>query len=579
MRGIYFGKFELVGRIMDFDAGHLPELRKELALLAMIDPVVIPPDHLVHNPLALPALQSLKTLVRSGRIGTSGNPGGLTQTGLLEKRVDEALEGVSRQNIFLIKKAKSMKNLIRDMFPLEFTLIRDVSRQILQYSQAMSHGLIEAAEKFHLPEARLLLDYAARSFDLDQGLRDYWLMVLRRLRGAVDPVAYRTLLMMLQSAYFRFGAIANDSIWYPDKFWARLRHLPLPRSTLPATVESDFSFDNLMKITRLLGADLTPALGLNDKELYELIGTTELQKLFGKIKKALLSPKAEDFPEIEPRPLVDVRTWLEKYDPSSDEVMAAANLAVRGENIFLPKTYAVRTSVIMQEEIGNFPPGAPDCTYSPRSRILRRGQREITLPNALADLFMILVIHSSLGIHRWYVAQDELENAVTNAVLASSRKLNRIEKSLLLLAARDPKEQDNYVKRIRKRQERLRTLIKPLGLSIGKNRFGIWTVTGGKVLVEGGAEIKKMAKPGSFMGPPRLRRVFEILASYYPNAVPSEDIVRFLEVKGNLPPKIDLERKVWRDVSALKHYLKKSSSRCAVKTESRGRYRLACGIS
>ncbi|MFZ0931692.1 MAG: hypothetical protein WAN11_24045, partial [Syntrophobacteraceae bacterium] len=574
MQGIYFGRFEEVGRATNFDAAYLPEIRKELALLAMIGPVVIPPDHLISHPLALPALESLKSLVRKGRIGTSGSAGGLPPVGLLEMMIDERLEAIPhhaedsmrREETFLIQRAENLRERIRDIFPEDFSIVRDISRQILEYSRTLANGLLEAAETHNFAEAKLLLEHATRSFDLDQGMRTYWIIIFRRLRGAINPESSRTLLMMIQSCYFRFGEIANNCIWYPDKFWVRLRRLSLPRTLLPTTVQSDFSYANIVKTASLLGADLEPALGLSDEKLVELIGSRKMQRFSAKLKKALLSARPKDLrhKDLEPRKLVDVRTWLEKYDPSLDEVMVAANLAVHDQDIFLSKTYSVMTSVIMQEEIGNLPPSSPDCVYSPRTRKLVRGKLEITLTPALAHLFMILVIHSTAGIPRWYIAQDELEGDVTDKTLIFSGKLNRIEKKILLLAKREREEQDFNLKRIRKRQERLQALLKPMGLFIRKNRFGLWSLTGGRVNVEGGKENGIIEKPESIAGPPRLRQVFEILASYYPYAVPSQEVVSFLQIRSNLPGKIDVERKAWRDVSALKRYLRKSPSRCAV---------------
>lgn len=75
-------------------------------------------------------------------------------------------------------------------------------------------------------------------------------------------------------------------------------------------------------------------------------------------------------------------------------------------------------------------------------------------------------------------------------------------------------------------------------------------------------------------GPPRLQKVFEMLASYYPHTITDKDMVAFLRIWSTLPHAINAERKVWRDVSALKRYLQKSSSRWTVKTDSRGNYQL-----
>lgn len=583
MQGIYFGKFDAIGRTSSFDAAFLPEIRRELALLAMIDPVCIPPDHLVENPLALPALESLKQLVRNGRIGTSGSAAGHSPLALLERKIDERLEEIPRRSgrreeTFLLRKAEELKGRMRDLIPREFPIVRDISLQILQYSRTLADGLEEAAENLNLSEAKLLLQQAFRAFDLDQGIRTFWLISLDQLRGAINPAAWRTLLMMIQSCYFRFGEHANNCIWYPDKFWVQLRGLSVPGPLLPTTVRSDFSYENIVNTAKLLGANLEPALNLNDRKLFELFGSKEMQRFSAKLKQALLFPRPMGslMKSLEPRKLVDVRTWLEQFDPSLDEYMAAANLAVRNQGVYLVKRWSVHGSLIMQGEIGNEAPGSRDCTYNPRTMRLRRGNQEVTLTPALGHLFMILVIHSSEGILRWYVAQEKLEAEVSRAAQQWGKKLNRIEKKILLLSKREYDEQDTYLRLISKRQERLGQILKPLGLVIQKNRYGLWSIAGGRVSVESEEETGCAEKPKLISGPPRIRRAFDILAAYYPYPVPYQEIVSFLQIRESLPERINPERKVWRDYSALNQYLKKSSHPCGVKTSPRGHYKLVC---
>lgn len=282
----YYGEFDPFSGSVDRRYACLDDVVHVLAMLCLLyDVVIVPPGALLEHPLGLPAFERLAPFVREGMLGTTASPPDPGPRTYMKERLQRRVEGRLHRRSGSLKPSGviELQNRLSDILPAQWTITRDVARQISGCAEHIRRFCETTAGTMAAARQVLAMMHATSQQRGTPLQRDELLARLAVLRGEVPPHELSIMAFAIQASYFSFGSRGHvpEGADIPDRactlFPGRFAHLlqrhathmpglelpPYDRSAAPAMVRARM---------RRLGLDLDAITGLPPRALLEIAG-------------------------------------------------------------------------------------------------------------------------------------------------------------------------------------------------------------------------------------------------------------------------------------------------------------------